>query len=125
MKKPISPTMALLACVLLAQYQRAESVDAPTAEEDGVVKLILTELTVDEQKLEISWTIVNNTDHDVWICDSATDWFMDTDNETLVIRRRYNISNAGIIWEGPALYRTYNNYTLRTLKCIRFRTCAI
>lgn len=101
MRKSVILVMALALCVPLARCTGAESGDVPTAEEDAIVKLVLTKLTVDEQNFEMGWTIVNNTNHDVWFCDSATDWFMDTDNETLVIRRRYNISNAGVIWEGP------------------------
>jgi hypothetical protein len=61
----------------------------------------LTHLDVNDTNFEMGWKIVNNTDHDVWICDSATDWFMYRDNETLVIRMRYNISNAGMLWEIP------------------------
>jgi len=101
MRKSISLIAAFFLCVVLALCSEVESGDVPTAKEDDVVKLVLTKLNVDEQNFEMGWTIVNNTDHDVWFCDSATDWFMDTDNETLVIRRRYNIRGGGVIWESP------------------------
>ncbi|MHC4566479.1 MAG: hypothetical protein ACYTE3_12050, partial [Planctomycetota bacterium] len=79
--------------------------EPPQIQEDARVKIVLAKLVVDDQNFEMGWKIINNTDHDVWICDSATDWFMDTDNETLVIRMRYNISNAGMLWEIPPFYR--------------------
>jgi len=102
MKKSISLIMVLLVSVSLARYQPPEeSGDVPTAEEDAIVKLVLTKLVVDDQNFEIGWRIINNTDHDVWICDNYVDKFMDRDNETLVIRMRYNISNAGMLWEIP------------------------
>jgi len=102
MKKSISLIMVLLVSVSLARYQPPEeSGDVLTAEEDAIVKLVLTKLVVDDQNFEMGWKIVNNTDHDVWICDNYVDKFMDRDNETLVIRMRYNISNAGMLWEIP------------------------
>jgi len=101
MKKSASLLMALLVSVLLARFGEEEPADVMTAEEDTIVKVVLTKLDVNDQTLELGFKIINNTDHDVWICDSATDWFMNRDNETLVIRMRYNISNAGVIWEFP------------------------
>ncbi len=101
MKKSVSLIMTLPLCVVLALCTRADSGDVLTAEEDAIVKIILTKLVVDDQKFEMGWKIINNTDHEVWICDSNVEWFMDRDNETLVIRMRYNISNAGMIWEIP------------------------
>lgn len=89
-------------CPLLGVCPRAESGDVLNAEEDAIVKLLLTKLVADDQNFEIGWKIINDADHDVWICDSSTDWFMASDNETLVIRMRYNISNEGIIWELPS-----------------------
>ncbi len=102
MKKSTSLLMVLLVSVSLARYQPPEeSEDVMTPEEDTIVKVVLTKLVVDDQNFEMGWKIVNNTDHDVWICDAPTDWFMYRDNETLVIRMRYNISNAGMLWEIP------------------------
>ena len=49
----------------------------------------------------MGWKIKNNTDHDVWICNGYErpngsiryfDRFMDEDNKTLVLRRRYNFT---------------------------------
>lgn len=75
--------------------------DPRSVTEPAEVIIELTGFDVNDINLELSWKIINNTDHDVWICDSATDWFMYKDNETLVIRMRYNISNAGMLWEIP------------------------
>jgi hypothetical protein len=65
------------------------------------VTITLTHLDMNDTNLELGFKIVNNSDHDVWICDNYVDKFMDRDNETLVIRMRYNISNAGMLWEIP------------------------
>jgi hypothetical protein len=101
--------IALMACIFLAIFQQSsygrygeEIVDQNDVDNDvDSVAITLTHLDVNDTNLELGFKIINNTDHDVWICDSATDWFMDVDNETLVIRMRYNISNAGMLWEIP------------------------
>jgi hypothetical protein len=107
MIKSVFLVMVLALCFPLARCTGAESGNVMTAEEDAIVKLVLTKLVVDEKNFEMGWKIINNSDHDVWICDSATDWFMNRDNETLVIRMRYNISNKGVIWEIPPHPRFY------------------
>jgi len=101
MKKSVSLIMTLSLCILTARYTRAESADDTTTEEDFIVEIALTKLVVNDQNLEVTWKIVNNTDHDVWVCDGYVDKFMDADNKTLVLRMRYNLSNEGIIWEFP------------------------
>ena len=101
--------IALMAGILLAMFQQSsygrygeEIVDQNDVDNDvDSVAITLTHLDVNDTNLELGFKIINNTDHDVWICDSATDWFMYRDNETLVIRMRYNISNAGMLWEIP------------------------
>lgn len=97
--------MVLGLCLFCMTSAQAQRLPDPNQPQDSGVQMILTHLSVTDQNFEMGWTIVNNTDHDVWICDSATDWFMDTDNETLVIRRRYNISNTRVIWEIPPFPR--------------------
>jgi len=101
MQKYISLFMTLPLCVLLFRYTLAESADGLNTDEDGTVKVALTSLAVNDQNLEIAWKIMNNSDHDVWICDGYIDKFMDVDNKTLVLRMRYNLSKEGIIWEFP------------------------
>jgi hypothetical protein len=109
MKKSISLIIALLLCVLLAQYPRAKSADVTTAEEEKIVKMVLTILDIDDQTFDISLKIINNTDHDVWICNGYDragtnstcyfERFMAKDDKTLTLRRRYDLSSEGIIVE--------------------------
>ena len=97
--RSISLLMVLFVSVLLARYGEEEPVDVMTAEEDAIVKVVLTRLDVNDQTLEVGLKIINNTDHDVWICNGYErsngsiryfDRFMDKDGKTLVLRRRYN-----------------------------------
>ncbi|MGB2864199.1 MAG: hypothetical protein WBC05_12790 [Sedimentisphaerales bacterium] len=101
MKKSVSLLAVLLVSVILARCTRAEPADVSTGEEDVIVKIVLTMLDVNDQRLELSFKIINNTDHDVWICDRYVDRFMDKDDRTLVLRMRYNLSNEGVMWEFP------------------------
>ena len=68
MKKSVSLLMVLLVSVLLARYGGEESAVVMTAEENMTVKVVLTRLDVNDQILEVGLKIINNTDHDVWIC---------------------------------------------------------
>ena len=120
MKKSISLLMALVACVLLAQYPRAESADVMAAEEDTTVKVVLTRVDVNDQTLEVGLKIINNTDHDVWVCNGYErsdgsiryfDRFMAKDDKTLVLRRQYN---RALTWlERNAVPRNFRYLRLR------------
>lgn len=75
----------------------------------------LTGLDVNDQTLELSWKIKNNTDHDVWICDnintyylSGFEMFLAKDAETLLIRKRFDLPiDRGVIREPPPLRGRY------------------
>jgi hypothetical protein len=75
--------------------------------EPAGVTMALTGFDVNDTNLELSWKIKNNTDHDVWVCNGFNrgesiyyfERYMDKDNKTLVLRRRYNLSSEGIIVE--------------------------
>ena len=102
MKKSASLLMLLLVSVLLARFEPEEPADVMTAEEDAIVKLVLTKLVVDDQNLELGWKITNGSDHDVWVCETMNtnaklikfETFMAKDDETLVIRRRFDLPLA-------------------------------
>lgn len=90
--------MALTLCVLLAMSPEAESDEDPGDEEETTVTIALTKLDVNDTTLELSWKIKNNTDYDVWICDSLSpeypsfyEYFLDKDGKTLVLRRRSDL----------------------------------
>ena len=66
--------------------------------EEAGVTIELTKLDVNDTTLELSWKIKNNTDYDVWICDSLSpeypsfyEYFLDKDAKTLVLRRRFDL----------------------------------
>jgi hypothetical protein len=70
-------------------------------EDSAEASIALTGLDVNDTELKLDWKVTNNTIHDVWICDGYVDRFMDQDNQTLFLRRRYNLSDEGIRWEFP------------------------
>jgi hypothetical protein len=120
MKKSTSLLMVLLVSVLLARYGEEEPADVMTTEEDTIVKVVLTKLDVNDQTFEIGLKIINNTDHDVWVCNGYEraggsiryfERFMDKDNKTLVLRRRYNLR---LTWlERQAVPRNFRYLRLR------------
>ena len=69
------------------------------------VTITLTHLDVNDINLELGWKIKNNTDHDVWICDtidkvpgrSDFELFIAKDNQTLVLRRRFDLDIATLL----------------------------
>jgi hypothetical protein len=76
--------------------------------EPAGITTVLTKFDVNDTILELGFKIINNTDHDIWVCDGYErsngsiryfDRFMDNDNKTLVLRRRYSLSSEGIIVE--------------------------
>jgi hypothetical protein len=99
--------LALTLCVPLANCSRAQDAHDPNGTQEPAVTIALTELVVDyeagrapvkEVQLKLSWRIRNNTDHEVWICESINkatpsvfEEFMDTDSRTLVLRRRFGM----------------------------------
>ena len=65
------------------------------------ITMALAGFDINDTNLELFWKIINNTDHDVWLCDKYVDTFMETDNITLILRTRYNLSKDGVLWEFP------------------------
>jgi hypothetical protein len=112
----ISLVTAVALCVALAETTQAEEeTDVLAALGDATVKIILTKLEVNDQSLELGWKIRNNTDHDVWICDSLTrsvpsfsECFLDRDAKTLLVRRRFDLpKEKGVHWEWPPYRARY------------------
>jgi len=68
--------------------------DAADQNDVNSVTIALTHLDINDTKLELSYKIKNNTDHDVWICDSVNiqstcniDVYLAEDAKTLVIMK--------------------------------------
>jgi hypothetical protein len=100
--------------ILLATFPKAAFGGVSADKQNSDVSITITNFQVYEpiitprvnnQRLELSWKIRNNTDHDVWVLVSQTpeytyvyDVFMDSDAKTLVLRRRFNLPE-GQGWE--------------------------
>jgi hypothetical protein len=102
--------LALSLCVLLTGFTKTVNADHP---DEQAVTIELTKFDVNESTLELQWNIKNNSDHDVWICDSlnlsdkrSIEVFMDRDGWTLLIRRRFDVP-AHVLWPAPP----YGRYT--------------
>ncbi|MHC4169945.1 MAG: hypothetical protein ACYSWQ_23600, partial [Planctomycetota bacterium] len=77
---------------------QAQGAHDPNGTQEPAVTIALTKLDVNDTELKLSWKIKNNTDHEVWICDSLSrtspsifEQFTDEDARTLVMRRRYGL----------------------------------
>jgi hypothetical protein len=100
----------------------------PNNEEEKVVTIALTKLDVNDTTIELSYKIKNNTDHDVWICDSvnvlprACDFevYMPKDAQTLVIRRRLDVPTAKVWAAVP-----YGRYVLLRSGQERFESLSL
>jgi hypothetical protein len=86
-----------------------------TSTDNTSVNITLTNFDVNDTILELEYKIKNNTDHDVWICDSVsteTRWpwkfevYLAEDVQTLVIRKRLDILPE-VIWAAPPKYGRY------------------
>jgi hypothetical protein len=91
--------MALMFCVLLAMFSKAVFGEDSADEQNSDVSLTITKFHVNDETLELSFKIVNNSDHDVWTCESMSrdyppplfEQFLDEDAKTLVIRKRFDL----------------------------------
>jgi hypothetical protein len=87
----------LMICPLLTQFLQAEDANDLDAGQESDVSIELTKFDVNDTKLEMAWKIKNNTDHDIWACESIFgtspkfEVFLDKDATTLLIRRRFNL----------------------------------
>jgi len=96
MNKQTIITATLLICVLLSISSKAISKDNAGVPTISVTKLDLTYKTL------ISYEIRNNSNQDIWICDSIAqgfnfEAFLDEDGQTLVIRKRLDVPTS-IMW---------------------------
>ncbi len=64
-------------------------------------------LNIEEPTLELRWKIKNNSDHDVWICDSVGfiedefEVYLGEDDQTLLIHRRLDVPSLIIYYIWP------------------------
>ena len=96
----------LIICTFLVKFSHAEYREY--LEQEDEAKIVLTYFEVTDANLDLSWKIINNTDHDIWTCESINrispefEIFLDKDAATLVIRRQFNLpKDENNIWEHP------------------------
>jgi hypothetical protein len=91
--------MVLMFCVLSVIFSKAVFGEDSADEQNSDVSLTITKFHVNNQALELGWRIMNDSDHDVWICESMSrdyppplfEQFLDEDAKTLVIRKRFDL----------------------------------
>lgn len=90
---------ALLMCLMFGADSKAQDADVAKLEKETTVTMALTKLDVGDENLQLSWRVRNDTDHDVWICNSlhpddppSYEYFLDKDDKTLVIRKRFGLA---------------------------------
>ena len=95
--------MTLVFLVILVQFSQAGNDNDIEYEEINTVTINITNFDVNDTSLKIGWEIINNTNHDVWICDSLDymrgnnfETFIDADSNTLLIRRRLDVPTSAI-----------------------------
>jgi len=102
--------LVIIICTLFTPCAKAEDVNNLDVEQNSDVSIAITKFDVNDTNLELSWKITNNTDHDIWICDSLSsissgtlyEQFLDKDAKTLLLRRRFDLPiEEGIRWEFP------------------------
>lgn len=101
MKNSIKLVSLLILCLILMGSIKSNDIEALDEEEAGVT-IVLTKFNVNDTNLEVDFKIINGSDHDIWVCDSIDthpglpdfEVFMARDNQTLVIRRRFDLAIA-------------------------------
>ncbi|MHC4168816.1 MAG: hypothetical protein ACYSWQ_17850 [Planctomycetota bacterium] len=114
MNKSMNLFLALTVCFFLAWYAQAGNEDdLDSSDEESDVTIALAELDVNDTNLELSYKIKNNTDHDIWICDSVStertinfEVYLAEDAQTLIIRKRLDIL-PDVVWHRPPKYGRY------------------
>ena len=103
--------LAMMTGVLLVMLPQSVQgqVSEDVADQNDVNSVIiaLTRLDVNDTKLDLSYKIKNNTDHDVWICDSVNtestfniDAYLAEDAKTLVIKKSIGFLSE-FLWIDP------------------------
>lgn len=97
--------IALMAGVLLVMFPQSsngqDGEDVTDQNDVDSVIIALTHLDVNNTKLDLSYKIKNNTDHDVWICDDIIvgidpnfEVYLSEKEQSLLIRKRLDVPTA-------------------------------
>jgi len=117
--------LTLALCALIGGYPQAQygqdEGDLPDQNDVNPIVIALTRLDVNDlildvndqpldvndQTLELRYKVKNDSDHDIWVCDSVGfiedefEVFMEDDYQTLLIRRRLNVESLLIHYMRP------------------------
>lgn len=109
----VKRTARLLAiCCVCTVLSPADEAEEPDMSEPARVILKITDLDINESTLTLSYTIINETDRDAWICSSIAaspkpfEVFLTSDKRTLLIRKRLDVPTTAI-WRPPGPVGTY------------------
>ncbi len=112
----LSLILILTVWISLARCPQAvhgqDGIDLPDQNDVKTVMIALTRLDVNDQTpdvndraLKLRWRIMNDFEHDIWICKEIPVYgtgydeevYLDDDNQTLLIRRRFDVP-AYVVW---------------------------
>jgi len=106
----------LIICTLSTQGVKAEDANDLEINQDSAVSIELTKFDVNDTTLELAWKIVNNTDHEIWMCQSLQqtqgssvfERFLDKDDKTLVVSRRFFVVvRESLLYKYPPIRSRY------------------
>ena len=90
--------IALMMVFLLETFPHAAFGDVLADEQNSDLSLTITKYHVNDQTLELTFKLTNNSDHDVWICDDVSVYspanfevYLSEDEQSLLIRRRLDV----------------------------------
>jgi len=102
--------VALSFCILQAtQIQAQPKTDSGIEKKAGTATIDVTELNISDKILKLRYEIKNDSQHDIWICEDISvdvhgtyfEAYMAEDKQTLLIRRRLDITPSGSVVAPP------------------------
>jgi len=101
--------MAMLFCLFTSSLLWADTEDSNNT--DGL-RIVVNSVDVNDEILKLNYEIQNNSQQEIWICDSLAayrgicdfDVYLDKDDKTLIIRKRFDLP-TDMIWTNPPFGR--------------------
>lgn len=94
--------IAMFLCILPEMQTQAQSEDKVVVDNNtGTPTIAVTNLDITDKTLKLSYEIRNDSGQDIWILlgfgtsDASVDLFIDKDERTLLIRRRFDVPFSG------------------------------
>ena len=99
--------IVLMMVFLSLTFPKAAFGDVSADEQNSDVSITITKFQVNDQTLELTYKIKNDSDHDIWICDSVNiksnrydfEAYVAKDGQTLVIRKRFDLPGGNVVLE--------------------------